>query len=55
MAHAAKRTEQPEDDKVDLFIAKYQQEYSDAISTAREAAETTSTQAWQANYRTNIN
>ncbi len=55
MASSAKRSsEEPHDDKVDLFIAKFQSEYSDAISTAREAAQTTATAAWQSNYRINI-
>lgn len=46
--------EESGDDKVDLFIAKFQSEYSDAISTAREASLTTSTVAWQQNYKHNI-
>ncbi len=54
MASAAKRDEQPEDDKIDLFIAEFQHDYSEAIATAREAAQTTSTPAWQGNYRANI-
>lgn len=54
MTKAAKHDDQKPEDKIDLFIAEFQHEYSEAISTAREAAETTSTPAWQGNYRTNI-
>lgn len=56
MATAAKRKggDEPSDEKVDLFIAPFQHEYSEAISAAREAAQTTATPAWQACYRRNI-
>lgn len=52
----AKRQEESggEDEKLDLFIAPYQQQYSESIHAAREAAQTTATLAWQSNYRRNL-
>lgn len=44
----------PENEKLDLFIAPFQCEYSEAITAAREAQETTATHAWKANYRFNV-
>jgi len=54
MSAKTKPSEEPVDEKVDLFIAPFQSDYSTAISAAREAAATTATSAWQANYRHNI-
>lgn len=51
---AAKQESGDSDDKVDLFIAQYQLQYSEAISYARDAAATTSTVAWKASYRKNL-
>jgi hypothetical protein len=42
------------EERVDLFIAPFQHEYSEAIADARQAAETTATPAWQNNYKANI-
>lgn len=44
----------PVEERVDLFIAPFQQSYSEAIAEARQAAETTVTPAWQSNYKTNL-
>lgn len=41
-------------EKADLFIAKFQEDYSHALDEAREASATTTTPAWQANYRNQI-
>jgi hypothetical protein len=47
----SKKPEQPTpEQQAELFVAEYQHQYSDAISRAREAAKTTGTAAWQANY-----
>jgi hypothetical protein len=56
MASAAKRKEDnsSDDEKLDLFIAPFQAEYSEAISFAREAKETTNTTAWKDGYKRNI-
>lgn len=54
MAAEAKKTEDSGDEKVDLFIAPFQQQYSEAIHEAREAAATTATPAWQNLYKSNI-
>ncbi len=44
----------PVEERVDLFIAPFQQQYSEAIAEARQAAETTGTPAWQSNYKGNL-
>lgn len=44
----------PIEERVDLFIAPFQQHYSEAIADARQAAETTCTHAWQSNYKSNL-
>lgn len=44
----------PVEERVDLFIAPFQQQYSEAIADARHAAETTGTQAWRSNYKNNL-
>jgi hypothetical protein len=42
------------DERVDLFIAPYQSQYSEALTAAREAADTTATHAWQSAYKNNL-
>lgn len=53
----ARRTpeQEPQDDesKVDLFIAPYQEQYSEALDLAREAQLTTATAGWQSVYKRN--
>lgn len=40
--------------RAELFVAGFQQNYSDAIAEARLAAETTQTDAWSRNYREQV-
>lgn len=51
---AAKQPKRDPKEKADLFIAKYQETYSHALDEAREASATTTTAAWQTNYKNQI-
>src|SRR5438105_4904124 len=48
---AEKAPKKTPEERAELFVAKAQQQYSEAIHAARNAGDTTQTEAWLTNYK----